>query len=636
MSKKDNTKTTFSEALKINLRMLKIVYHKIPGLIISKTMSIIWNSLTPYVGIYLSALIIGELSGAKDRSRLISLVLITLSSAAVITLVKVLLEKWNGIEESTAWQETDKMWSDKMLDMDFVDADDPKTHQMLSTIRANQMGGGWGIFRLYEFSFAPILESILSLICGIAMTITLFTARVPDSAGAYTAFNNPLFGAAVIAVMLAVAVIAPMLGSKGNSYYAQNAGTHNLANRLFGFYGFIGMRGSEYAPDIRIYRIDKTCKTVNDDKTGTFLSKGPFAKIARTVSGVYASASSAVSVIFTGCAYVYVCLKALGGAFGIGEVTQYVSSITRVAGNVSSIVSAVGDMKNNAEFLKLILEYMDMPNKMYRGSLNVEKRNDRNYEIEFRDVSFKYPGSDSYSLRHVNMKFKIGEKLAVVGQNGSGKTTFIKLLCRLYDPTEGEILLNGIDIKKYNYSEYMNVFSVVFQDFALLSYTLGENVAVGAKYDVEKVKKCLVDVGFGKRLDELEEGLDTYHDKDFSKNGVRFSGGEDQKIAIARTLYKDAPFIILDEPTAALDPVAEADIYSNFSKIVGDKTAVYISHRLSSCRFCDEILVFSDGCVVEQGTHDELLKNKNGKYYELWHAQAQYYENDEAVSQLFA
>ena len=468
------------------------------------------------------------------------------------------------------------------------------------------------------------------------MTVTLFTRRVPDSAGAYTALNNPLFIVAIIALMLAVTFISPMLGSKGESYYAQNADTHNLANRLFGFYGFLGTYNIEASTDARMYRMDKICEVYNKDKTGTFGSAGPFARISKKITGFYSAGSAAVSVILTGCAYVFVCMKALAGAFGIGEVTQYVSSITRVSGNVSSIVSCIGEMKNNAEFLKITLEYFDIPNNMYEGSLSVEKRSDRNYEIEFRDVSFKYPGSETYSLRHVNLKFKIGEKLAVVGQNGSGKTTFIKLLCRLYDPTEGEILLNGINIRKYNYNEYMNVFSVVFQDFKLLSYTLGANVAVSEKYDGAKVKKCLTEAGFGDRLETLDDGLDTYLYKDFTKKGVTVSGGEAQKIALARTLYKDSPFIILDEPTAALDPIAEAEIYTKFSEIVGDKTAVYISHRLSSCRFCDEILVFSEGSVVEQGTHEDLLSNEGSKYHELWFAQAQYYANDKAVSKLFA
>lgn len=262
---------------------------------------------------------------------------------------------------------------------------------------------------------------------------------------------------------------------------------------------------------------------------------------------------------------------------------------------------------------------------MYQGSLTTEKRSDRQYEVEFKNVSFKYPGSEIWALKNVSMKFKVGSRLAIVGENGSGKTTFIKLLCRLYDPQEGEILLNGINIRKYNYRDYMNIFSVVFQDFQLISQPLGNNVAGSTNYDEEKVRKALIDAGFGERLETMPEGLNTQLYKDFTENGVEISGGEAQKIAIARALYKDAPFIILDEPTAALDPIAEAEIYAKFNDIAGDKTAIYISHRLSSCKFCDEIMVFHEGSVIQQGTHEMLVAEENGKYYELWHAQAQYY-----------
>ena len=209
--------------------------------------------------------------------------------------------------------------------------------------------------------------------------------------------------------------------------------------------------------------------------------------------------------------------------------------------------------------------------------------------------------------------------------NGSGKTTFIKLLCRLYDPTEGEVLLNGIDIRKYNYMEYMRIFSVVFQDFRLFALKLGENVASKADYDRGIVLDCLKKAGFSEKLAELKNGLETYLYKDHERDGVDVSGGEAQKIAIARALYRDSPFIILDEPTAALDPVAEAEIYSKFDVIAGDRTTIYISHRLSSCRFCDKIIVFHEGSVIQQGTHASLVADERGKYYELWHAQAQYY-----------
>jgi ATP-binding cassette subfamily B protein len=416
-----------------------------------------------------------------------------------------------------------------------------------------------------------------------------------------------------------------MLGNKADSYYAKNADSHSFGNRLFGFFGWLGYE-NQLAADVRIYRQDKICDRYTRSKEGTFSSNGLFAHFARGPMGLFSAASAAVSVIFTGVVYAFVCLKALAGAFGLGAVTQYVASITKVSGGMSALVSALGFMRNNTPFLALTFEYLDIPNTMYQGSLTVEKRRDRNYQVEFRNVSFKYPGSENYALRNVNMKFEIGKRLAVVGMNGSGKTTFIKLLCRLYDPTEGEILLNGIDIRKYNYREYMDIFSVVFQDFELLALKLGENVAGHTNYDKALVTDCLTKAGFADRLAELKNGTETYLYKVYdSKNGVDISGGEAQKIAIARALYKDAPFIILDEPTAALDPIAEAEIYAKFDEIAGDKTAIYISHRLSSCRFCDEIAVFHEGAVIQQGTHASLVADESGKYYELWHAQAQYY-----------
>ena len=609
--------------LRLNNRALKLFYKRYPQMILSRLISVVWNSLTPYVSIYLSALVIDELAGSRNVERLQLLVLITLASAAVIALGTALLKKWTEAQSAGMWFKVENILSEKMLDMDYVSLDETHTAELLSTIRQNMNGGGWGLYRVVV-AYEELCSSILTILGGISLTVSLFVSRVPVGAGALSALNNPLVVLAVITVMLAVTFIAPVLNNKSGSYYAKHADSHNLGNRLFSFFGWLGYY-SELAPDVRIYRQDRICDRHNHNKDDTFCSNGLFARFAWGPMGLFAAAGSAVSVIFTGVVYAFVCLKALAGAFGLGSVTQYVASITKVSGGMSSFVSTLGDMRNNAPFLELTFEFLDIPNNMYQGSLTVEKRNDRKYEVEFRNVSFKYPGSENYALRNVNMKFEIGKRLAVVGMNGSGKTTFIKLLCRLYDPTEGEILLNGIDIRKYNYAEYMNIFSVVFQDFKLFSLTLGENVASGSNIDREKVIDCLNKAGFGGRLAEMPNGIDTYLYTDYEKDGVNVSGGEAQKIAIARALYKDSPFIILDEPTAALDPIAEAEIYGKFDEIAGDKTAIYISHRLSSCKFCDEIAVFHEGAVIQQGTHASLVSDESGKYYELWHAQAQYY-----------
>lgn len=621
--KKTKKQMPWREMLRLNNRALKLFYKRYPQMILSRLISVVWNSLTPYVSIYLSALVIDELAGSRTVERLQLLVIITLASAAVIALGTALLKKWTEAQSAGMWFKVENILSEKMLDMDYVSLDETHTAELLSTIRQNMNGGGWGLYRVVV-AYEELCSSILTILGGISLTVSLFVSRVPDGAGALSVLNNPLVVLAVITVMLAVTFIAPVLNNKSGSYYAKHADSHNLGNRLFSFFGWLGYY-SELAPDVRIYRQDRICDRHNHNKDDTFCSNGLFARLAWGPMGLFAAAGSAVSVIFTGVVYAFVCLKALAGAFGLGSVTQYVASITKVSGGMSSFVSTLGDMRNNAPFLELTFEFLDIPNNMYQGSLTVEKRNDRKYEVEFRNVSFKYPGSENYALRNVNMKFEIGKRLAVVGMNGSGKTTFIKLLCRLYDPTEGEILLNGIDIRKYNYVEYMNIFSVVFQDFKLFSLTLGENVASGSRIDREKVIDCLNKAGFSGRLAEMPNGIDTYLYTDYEKDGVNVSGGEAQKIAIARALYKDSPFIILDEPTAALDPIAEAEIYGKFDEIAGDKTAIYISHRLSSCKFCDEIAVFHEGAVIQQGTHASLVADESGKYYELWHAQAQYY-----------
>ena len=323
--------------------------------------------------------------------------------------------------------------------------------------------------------------------------------------------------------------------------------------------------------------------------------------------------------------YLVLIYASLQGEVSVGSIAQYVSCVTLLLSAAAGIVRSIQRLTVNDGYLKRLFSWFDIPNEMYKGTLTVEKRDDNEYFVEFRDVSFKYPHADTWALRHVNMKFKVGEKLAVVGMNGSGKTTFIKLLCRLYDPTEGEILLNGVDIRKYDYDEYMSLFSVVFQDFKLFSISLGQNVAASTDFDRARADECLKRAGFDGREAMMPKGLDTPLYKDFDKEGVEISGGEAQKIALARALYKDAPFIVLDEPTAALDPVSEYEVYSRFNAIAGDKTAIYISHRLASCRFCDKIAVFHEGQIVQTGRHEELIADAVGKYHELWTAQAQYY-----------
>lgn len=338
----------------------------------------------------------------------------------------------------------------------------------------------------------------------------------------------------------------------------------------------------------------------------------------------YNCAMGAMQGVITAAVYVFVAVRAFSGALTSDELVKIVGCVPII----TSAIAALGQLPYlvnyslaNIGYLRKVYEY---PTERRMGTLPVEKRDDNQYDIEFKHVSFKYPGTDAYALKDVSLKLKIGEHLAFVGHNGSGKSTFIKLLCRLYDPDEGEITLNGIDIRKYDIDEYMSLFGVVFQDFSLFSVPLSQNVTTSMDFDRAKLLDCLDKAGIGARVQQLKHKEDTVLYKDFDEDGVEISGGEAQKLAIARALYRDAPFVVLDEPTAALDPISEFEIYHRFNSFTDSKTAVYISHRLSSCRFCDKIIVFQGGQIVQQGSHEALLA-QGGEYGALWNAQAKYY-----------
>lgn len=264
---------------------------------------------------------------------------------------------------------------------------------------------------------------------------------------------------------------------------------------------------------------------------------------------IYQAIACTIIGINHAISYLFVAIKTFFGAFGVGSIVQYVGALGRLGEGVQGLMFILSDNAVYCTHLQSLFDFLDIPNKKYQGTLSVEKHSfcdggDNDYEIEFRNVSFKYPTSDTYALRNVSFKFKNGERLAVVGMNGSGKTTFIKLLCRLYEPTEGEIILNGIDIKKYNYDEYMSIFSVVFQDFKLFSFSIGQNVAATVEYDKSKVGACLKEAGFGNRLAEMPSGVDTCLYKDFDEKGVEISGGEAQKIACTGTLQRRVVYCV--------------------------------------------------------------------------------------------
>lgn len=310
-----------------------------------------------------------------------------------------------------------------------------------------------------------------------------------------------------------------------------------------------------------------------------------------------------------------------------GTFYQHITSVLKNFAELRQKSRQVCDFRSFLDFEDTILE-KDKSNSVARKKVPVNTK----YEFVFENVSFQYPKAENYALKNLNLKLSVGERLAVVGLNGAGKSTFIKLLLGLYEPTEGRILLNGTDIREYDKNSYYSLFAPVFQEVYLFAFPLVENVSMDTpeNTDDSKAEECLIKAGLEEKLKELPKGIHTEMLKIIDDEGVDFSGGEKQKLALARALYKDAPVVVLDEPTAALDALAEYKLYQNFDSMIGDKTAVYISHRLSSTRFCKHVAMFVDGEMREYGTHESLMKQK-GAYAEMFKVQAQYYVEEEGA-----
>lgn len=326
-----------------------------------------------------------------------------------------------------------------------------------------------------------------------------------------------------------------------------------------------------------------------------------------------------------GIAYLYLINLALADGLTASQFLLYFSAFTGFSNWVTGLFSEFTTLSKHSLALSSIREFLEYPEVFrFEGGIPIPKAD--SYELKLENVTFRYPGTEKNILENINLTIRPGEKLAVVGLNGAGKTTLVKLLCGFYDPTEGRVLFNGVDIREFNRREYYDMISGVFQDMSVLSVTVAETVAQSVEHiDMDRVKNCIEKAGLTRKVESLPKGYDTYVDRNVYEDGVEFSGGETQRLLLARALYKNGAVLVLDEPTAALDPIAENDIYMKYNEMSGGKTSIFISHRLASTRFCDRILFIKDGGIAEEGTHESLLA-ANGGYAELFRVQARYYQ----------
>lgn len=612
---------TIKERVRITKRGIGILNQYCPGLAGGKAMSAVLTAIQPLTSVWISARIINELAGERCMEKIVTLVAAVVLINFLIGLLKSMIDRVTDEKEAEMWNFFGKVFSDKAMTMDFADLEDAKILQQQKAASENLFMFGNGLGQLV-WGMNSLVNATANIVFSVFLVVTLFVSHTGNAF-----MDSPLW---IVGISLCV-WLGGLSNSKAtrkeNKVFETWCNSTVWFNRAFQFFGHELSNTPERAKDVRIYNQSGAADRAFQKMKERDCSAGEHVLSMATYPSMAAVAVGIGNMV----CWVFVVLKACMGAFGVGSIVQYIGALGRLGSGVQDMMFVLADNEVYCRHLWGLYEYLDIPNRKYDGMLPVEKlvfdeKGNQDYEIEFCNVSFRYSGTEEYALRNLSLKFKFGERLAVVGKNGSGKTTFIKLLCRLYDPTEGEIRLNGVDIRKFDYDEYLSIFSVVFQDFQLFSFSLGQNVATAIEYDKEKVEQCLIKSGFSERLKTMPKGVDTVLYKDFESEGVEISGGEAQKVALARALYKDAPFIILDEPTAALDPIAEAEIYTKFNELVGDKTAIYISHRLSSCKFCDEIAVFEDGAVVQRGSHEALIQEKSRLYHALWMAQAQYYE----------
>lgn len=374
------------------------------------------------------------------------------------------------------------------------------------------------------------------------------------------------------------------------------------------------------AKEVRLYRFAaKLLKEYNHLYMETFkILKKVFA-----VSKKNQEIASATNSILEYAIYILLGYRVLVSQdMNLADFSTYALAVRTFSSAMNQMFQSCGEIEKNAMHLKDYFEFLQIESKFVNDGKKVDEQ--EGYEIRFENVSFKYPDMEEYALKDVNLTIRNGEKLSVVGENGSGKTTFVKLLTRLYDPTEGNIYLNGVNIKEIAYDEYLNIFSTVFQDFKIYAFTINENITMFEKSETQVPENILEQLGLLEKVQNQKNGIDTYIYRVYDEEGIELSGGQNQKLAIARAIYKDAPIVIMDEPTAALDPRAESEIFADFNQMVEGKTAIYISHRLSSCLLSDHIAVFEKGQLVEYGQHKELM-DKQGQYYDLFSLQAKYY-----------
>lgn len=614
----NNDGSTISK-LRVYLKFSNELY---PHVIVIQFLSSVISTIGIFVNIFFIGQIINILIDNNRNNRYpIGITVVFL----VILLILNFLSEYLGILANSGShmmiKKANKNLAEKMLATDYPTFINPEFRKLYSSVKTGFMyTGGFTIF------ISDILNGIISFAttCILAggSLLVMISARAPISSKGSAFVNSPYFLIVVIGLVLIPLLssfpIARLEGKVMQKFFAFNI----QFNRVIDYYSDVLFRNPIFGKTLRLYDTEEN--TISEARENMYhqLKKDSRFQIKATH---IASMNTLITYGIVGILYLLISMKSASQAISVGSVVIYVGYLQQVMATLSAVFGAWGNREASFETMDEYIQFMKFSDqKTQYGDKDISDLTN-GFNIEFKNVSYKYPGNTSLALDNVNLTIRSGERLAIVGLNGSGKTTLVKLLTRLIMPTSGTISINGININEFSTQGYKSLFSVVFQDFSLSGFSVNDNVSSASIIDKNRSVGAMKLAGIWKKISTLPQGGNTSVGTQLDKEGVHFSGGELQKIAIARAWYKDAPIIVLDEPTAALDPISESEIYAKFDSLVGSKTAVYISHRMSSTRFSSRILVFDSGKIVEEGNHKKLMCEKR-LYWRLYTEQAKYYK----------
>ncbi len=614
--KQDENKKQLSDLQVLKRLFSLFAKHNRSTIIICLASSLV-SGIRPYILVILSGILIDGLAQKMDLHKLLHYMIVGLGINFALRIIEAKLREMLNARVENCMERQNLDMNEQSMEIDFENLENPKIQEKKRKQEqvVNVRGG------IYWMLIWPLNRGAAGLISVITALFVAAPLFINNGQGSLQGFS-------IISIVLFCVIGICAFASYSNSKY-WNVRTREVFeeyakyNRVSNYVLHNILFGNESAKDLRIFHqqdlIKKGVLGCADEVAAT-------QKRNRLFEMKQSGIESTLSTISCGLIYFYAALKAYIGLITIGSVVKYATSILKCVEGLKDILFGLSAWRRLVDYGRDYLDYIDFKNEKKSGLFVPKEDNLQHIEIECENVSFNYPDNKKNAIENMSLKLKLqpGDRIAIVGKNGSGKTTFIKLLCRLYDVTEGSIRINGKDIREYDYVEYLKIFAVIFQDFRVFSLKIGENLAASEQLDEKLAMDALEKAGFAERFAKMSKGFDTYIGKEFDESGENISGGERQKIAIARAIYKNTPLVIMDEPTAALDPISECEIYEGFDRLVGDKAAIYISHRLASCRFCTNILVFDKGDIIQNGSHEELV-GREGLYQKLWEAQAQYY-----------